>query len=296
MERNNMNDYNQIPYPKIVSGKVREVFDIGNDELVIVTTDRISSFDVILNSQIPKKGIALNLISNFWFDFTKDIIENHLAATEIQKLPAPFQHEEFKDRTIRVKKLKMLPFEIIVRGYLFGSMWKAYESGEEFCGIKFTGTHQLAEKLDKPIITPSAKSSEGHDVNISLQELSEAIGSKMSDQICDVSVRLYQKCRDYAIKKGIIIADTKFEFGLDQSGNPVLADEIFTPDSSRFWDASAYRTGESPKSFDKQFVRDWLIQNKLDGVTPAPSLPQNIIEKTAGLYAECCRRLTKVTI
>jgi phosphoribosylaminoimidazole-succinocarboxamide synthase len=158
--------------------------------------------------------------------------------------------------------------------------------------MKFTGVHRQAEKLDKPIITPSAKSSEGHDVNISLEQLSEAIGSKMADRICDVSVRLYQKCSDYAIKQGIIIADTKFEFGLDQSGNLVLADEIFTPDSSRFWDASAYRTGESPKSFDKQFVRDWLIQNKLDGVTPAPTLPQNIIEKTAGLYAECCKRLT----
>ena len=291
-----MNEYKQIPYPKIVSGKVREVFDIGGGELVIVTTDRISSFDVILDSQIPKKGIALNKISNFWFDYTKDIVLNHLVETELQKLPASFQHGEFEGRTIKVKKLNMLPFEIIVRGYLFGSMWKAYQSGEDFCGMKFTGTHQQAEKLDKPIITPSAKSSEGHDINITLEQLTTEIGKEMADKISDVSLRLYEKCFDYAIKQGLIIADTKFEFGLDQSGNLVLADEIFTPDSSRFWDASAYRTGESPKSFDKQFVRDWLIQNKLDGVTPAPCLPQNIIEKTAGLYAECCKKLTGETI
>ncbi|HOP10019.1 MAG TPA: phosphoribosylaminoimidazolesuccinocarboxamide synthase [Oscillospiraceae bacterium] len=287
-----MNEFQEIPFPKIVSGKVREVFDIGRNELVIVTTDRISSFDVILDSKIPKKGIALNKISNFWFDFTKDIVSNHLVATELCELPAPFQHEDFKDRTIKVKKLKMLPFEIIVRGYLFGSMWKAYQSGEEFCGLKFSGVHQQAEKLDKPIITPSAKSSEGHDINITLEQLAEGIGQDLADKICDISLRLYEKCFDYAIKQGIIIADTKFEFGLDQSGNLVLADEIFTPDSSRFWDAAAYRVGESPKSYDKQFVRDWLIQNKLDGVTPAPRLPENIIEKTAGLYAECCKKLT----
>ncbi|HPF57081.1 MAG TPA: phosphoribosylaminoimidazolesuccinocarboxamide synthase, partial [Clostridiales bacterium] len=234
-----MNEFQEIPFPKIVSGKVREVFDIGRNELVIVTTDRISSFDVILDSKIPKKGIALNKISNFWFDFTKDIVSNHLVATELCELPAPFQHEDFKDRTIKVKKLKMLPFEIIVRGYLFGSMWKAYQSGEEFCGLKFSGVHQQAEKLDKPIITPSAKSSEGHDINITLEQLAEGIGQDLADKICDISLRLYEKCFDYAIKQGIIIADTKFEFGLDQSGNLVLADEIFTPDSSRFWDAAA---------------------------------------------------------
>lgn len=283
---------NEIPFKKVVSGKVREVFDIGNDEFVIVTTDRISAFDVILKSEIPNKGVALNKISNFWFDYTKDIVKNHLIATDLADMPEAFREDYYKDRTIRVKKLKMLPFEVIVRGYLFGSMWNAYKEQGDFCGYKIDGEHKLAERLEQPIVTPSAKNTEGHDENITIAAMAASIGQEMTDKICEISLALYKKCYDYALAQGIILADTKFEFGLDQDGNLVLADEIFTPDSSRFWNAKEYRTGESPKSYDKQFVRDWLIQNKLNGVTPAPQLPDEIVKKTSELYAECCLKIT----
>ncbi len=278
---------------KIISGKVREVFDTGKNELIIVTTDRISAFDVILDSEIPSKGIQLNKISNFWFDYTKDLVANHLISTDTKDMPKEFHDDYFTDRTIMVKKLKMLPYEVIVRGYLFGSMWNAYKSGEAFCGEAFTGEHQLAERLKEPIVTPSTKSSEGHDINITREEMIAQIGKEMAEKIFNISLALYKKCYDYTLTKGIIIADTKFEFGLDEDGELVLADEIFTPDSSRFWSVADYRTGESPKSFDKQFVRDWLIENKLDGVTPAPKLPEDIAQKTAALYAECRNRITE---
>lgn len=277
---------------KIISGKVREVYDTGSNELIIVTTDRISAFDVILDSEISKKGIQLNAISNFWFDYTKDIIKNHLVTTNTKDMPEEFHDEYYKERTIKVKKLKMLPYEVIVRGYLFGSMWNAYKAGESFCGSSFSGEHKLAERLAEPIVTPSTKSSEGHDINITREEMADGIGKEMAEKIFDVSIKLYKKCYDYALTRGIIIADTKFEFGLDENGNLVLADEIFTPDSSRFWNAAEYHTGESPKSYDKQFVRDWLIENKLNGVTPAPKLPADIAQKTADLYEECRNKIT----
>ncbi|HKM35106.1 MAG TPA: phosphoribosylaminoimidazolesuccinocarboxamide synthase [Lachnospiraceae bacterium] len=279
---------------KIISGKVREVYDTGKNELIIVTTDRISAFDVILDTEIPLKGVQLNKISNFWFDYTKDLVKNHLISTDTKDMPKEFQDEYYQDRTIMVHKLKMFPYEVIVRGYLFGSMWNAYTAGEEFCGKKFTGSHELAERLVEPIVTPSTKSSEGHDINITREEMAEQIGKDTAKKIFNISLALYNKCYDYAFAKGIIIADTKFEFGLDENGNLVLADEIFTPDSSRFWSAKDYRTGESPKSFDKQFVRDWLIANKLDGVTPAPKLPDEIACKTAELYAECRNRIIEM--
>ena len=277
---------------KIISGKVREVYDTGKDELIIVTTDRISAFDVILDSEIPGKGVNLTQIANFWFDYTKDIVKNHIVSTKQEDMPAEFADSYYKDRTIKVKKLKMLPYEVIVRGYLFGSMWNAYKAGESFCGAQFTGEHQLAEKLETPIVTPSTKSSEGHDINITREEMAQGVGQELAQKIFDISIALYNKCYDYALTKGIIIADTKFEFGLDENGEIVLADEMFTPDSSRFWNAAEYKVGESPKSYDKQFVRDWLIANDLKGVEPAPKLPDEIVSKTAALYDQCREKIT----
>ncbi len=279
---------------KIISGKVREVYEVSDSRLVIVTTDRISAFDVILKSEVPGKGIALNMISNFWFDYTKQLIPNHLVSDSLDDMPELFRsdREHYADRTILVKKLKMLPYEIIVRGYMFGSMWEAYKAGQPFCGAVIQGDYKQAEKLSTPIVTPSSKSSTGHDVYISREEMAKEIGQELADRICDTSLLLYRRCYEYAAKHGILIADTKFEFGLDENGALVLADEIFTPDSSRFWDACEYRVGESPKSFDKQFVRDWLISNKQNGVSPAPELPADVIKKTAALYQECYKKLT----
>ncbi|MDR2647420.1 MAG: phosphoribosylaminoimidazolesuccinocarboxamide synthase [Oscillospiraceae bacterium] len=278
---------------KIISGKVRDVYEVDDKSLAIVTTDRISAFDVILPTDVPGKGAALNALSNFWFDLTEDIVPNHMISSDIADMPALFSKDPayFAPRTILVKKLRMLPVEFIIRGYVFGNMWKAYQAREPFCGQMIDGDYLLAEKLVEPIITPSTKATQGHDVYISLEELSTAIGRDMSAKLCDLCLRLYDRCYTHALTRGIIIADTKLEFGLDDDGNIVLADEIFTPDSSRFWDAANYRVGTSPLSYDKQFVRDWLIANKLDGVEPPPVLPDDIVAKTADLYAVCVRKI-----
>lgn len=279
---------------KILSGKVRDVYEVNDKELVIVTTDRISAFDVILNSTIKNKGIALNQLSLYWFDYTSDIIPNHIISSKLSDMPAYFSEnaEEIEKRTVLVKKLKMLPYEFIVRGYMFGSLWKEYKSSGGYCGQKIQGQYELAQKLDNPIITPSAKNAEGHDENISIDRLREEIGSATADELCQISLSLYEKCYQYALDKGIIIADTKFEFGYDENGRLTLGDEIFTPDSSRFWVSEDYQIGVSPKSYDKQFVRDWLINNKLNGVTPAPELPEDITMKTAALYKDCYCKIT----
>lgn len=205
---------------KILSGKVRDVYEVNDKELVIVTTDRISAFDVILNSTIKNKGIALNQLSLYWFDYTSDIIPNHIISSKISDMPAYFSEnaEEIEKRTVLVKKLKMLPYEFIVRGYMFGSLWKEYKSSWGYCGQKMQGQHELAQKLDNPIITPSAKNAEGHDENISIDRLREEIGSATADELCQISLSLYEKCYQYALNKGIIIADTKFEFGYDENG------------------------------------------------------------------------------
>ena len=279
---------------KILSGKVRDVYEVNDKELVIVTTDRISAFDVILNSTIKNKGIALNQLSLYWFDYTSDIIPNHIISSKLSDMPAYFSEnaKEYEKRTVLVKKLKMLPYEFIVRGYMFGSLWKEYKSSGGYCGQKMQGQYELAQKLDNPIITPSAKNAEGHDENISIDRLREEIGSATADELCQISLSLYEKCYQYALNKGIIIADTKFEFGYDENGRLTLGDEIFTPDSSRFWAAEDYQIGVSPKSYDKQFVRDWLIKNKLNGVIPAPELPEDITMKTAALYKDCYCKIT----
>ena len=241
---------------KIISGKVREVYEISEDRLAIVTTDRISAFDVILPTPITDKGRVLNSLSSFWFDYTKDIVKNHMVSEDLKDMPDELQGPEFEGRTILVKKLKMLPFEFIVRGYLFGSMWKEYQKTGGFCGTKFPEGMQQAEKLPEPILTPSIKAEEGHDVNVSFEYMEEKLGHDMAKKVCDTAMALYKRAYDYAYERGIIIADTKFEFGLDENGELVVGDEVLTPDSSRFWSRDAYKTGTSPESFDKQYVRD----------------------------------------
>ncbi|MDR3206703.1 MAG: phosphoribosylaminoimidazolesuccinocarboxamide synthase [Oscillospiraceae bacterium] len=273
----------------MISGKVREVYDLEDGRLVIVTTDRISAFDVILPTPIPGKGSVLNRLSQFWFDKTADIVPNHTLPGEP---PPPFDAPEYRGRAVAVKKLTMLPYEFIVRGYMFGSMWKEYQQTEGFRGYPLPRGLRQAERLPAPLLTPSTKSSEGHDVNIGMDELSQGLGAEQAARLEQACLQVYARCYDYALTKGVIIADTKMEFGLDETGALTLADELLTPDSSRFWNAESYTVGTSPKSYDKQFVRDWLIQNKLDGVTPPPEIPADIAQATADIYGECLARLT----
>ena len=278
---------------KIISGKVREVYDLEDGRMVIVTTDRISAFDVILPTMITDKGKVLNALSNFWFNYTKDIVKNHMISSDLKDMPQEFQKPEFEGRTILVKKLKMIPYEVIVRGYMFGSMYEAYKKGEPFLGHKFNKDYQQAERLAEPIVTPSTKAKEGHDINVTLQYMKDDLGEELGTKIEKAALAVYKKCYEHAAKNGIIIADTKFEFGLDENGDLVLADEVLTPDSSRFWNAATYKVGTSPASYDKQFVRDWLKDNNLAGDPNIKSIPQDIVAKTAALYKECQERICK---
>ncbi len=277
---------------KIGSGKVREIYEVSDKELVIYTTDRVSAFDVVLPTPVPEKGMVLNKLSEFWFEFTKDVVPNHLLSEDPADMPEEFSKECYKDRVILTKKLKMLPYEFIIRGYMFGSMWKAYQKGEPFCGQVISGEYQLAQKLEHPILTPSTKATEGHDeYSVTPEGLAKDLGEDLAKQLQDACLTLYQKCYDYAYERGIIIADTKLEFGLDEEGKLVLADEVFTPDSSRFWNRDEYQVGTSPLSYDKQYLRDWLTENSLAGVTPAPQLPEDVVAKTREKYLECMERL-----
>ena len=277
---------------KIISGKVREVYDLEDGRMVIVTTDRISAFDVILPTMITDKGKVLNALSNFWFDLTKDIVKNHMISSDLKDMPAEFQKPEFEGRTILVKKLQMVPYEVIVRGYMFGSMYEAYKKGEPFLGHKFDKEYQQAEKLDEPIVTPSTKAAEGHDINVTLDYMKEDLdkkypGKDLGTKIEQAALAIFKKCAEHAAKNGIIIADTKFEFGLDENGDLVLGDEVLTPDSSRFWNAAEYKVGTSPASYDKQFIRDWLKDNNLAGDPNIKSIPDDVVAKTSALYREC---------
>lgn len=277
---------------KIISGKVREVYDLEDGRMVIVTTDRISAFDVILPTMITDKGKVLNALSNFWFDLTKDIVKNHMISSDLKDMPADFQKPEFEGRTILVKKLQMVPYEVIVRGYMFGSMYEAYKKGEPFLGHKFDKEYQQAEKLDEPIVTPSTKAAEGHDINVTLDYMKEDLdkkypGKDLGTKIEQAALAIFKKCAEHAAKNGIIIADTKFEFGLDENGELVLGDEVLTPDSSRFWNAAEYKVGTSPASYDKQFIRDWLKDNNLAGDPNIKSIPEDVVAKTSALYHEC---------
>lgn len=273
---------------KIISGKVREVYEVSEDRLAIVTTDRISAFDVILPTPITDKGKVLNSLSSFWFSYTKDIVKNHMVSEDQADMPEELRGPEFEGRTILVKKLKMLPFEFIVRGYLFGSMWKEYQKTGGFCGTKLPEGMKQAEKLPEPLLTPSIKAEEGHDVNVSFEYMAEKLGEEMAQKVCDTALSLYKRCYDYAFERGIIIADTKFEFGLDEDGNIVLGDEMLTPDSSRFWPADEYEPGHGQPSFDKQFARDWLKANPDNNWV----LPQDVVDKTIHKYLQAYEMLT----
>ena len=278
---------------KIISGKVREIYEVSDDKLVIVTTDRISAFDVILSKPVAGKGKVLNAVSLFWFDYTSGIISNHILSSKLTDMPVEFQTDGFDGRAVLVRKLKILPFEFIVRGYMFGNMWEAYSNNRDFCGQDINGDYKLAEKLDTPIFTPSTKAHVGHDEYISFDDVVDNLGASLANQVKAVCMKLYEACYRYAYDKGIIIADTKFELGLDENNNIVLADEILTPDSSRFWSLSDYEVGTSPKSYDKQFVRDWLLNNKVNGEMQFDNVPDDILKKTADIYDECLKKITE---
>lgn len=278
----------------LARGKVRDIYRIDEKRLLIVASDRISAFDVVLPDPVPGKGIVLTAISNFWFKRLAHVVENHLRHEDpADVLSDPRDHETVKDRAIVVDRLKPLPFEAVVRGYLIGSGWKDYCATGAVCGVQLPSGMELAEKLRQPIFTPSTKAAAGaHDENISMDRVKQMVGTDIAERVCELSLRLYAEASDYARQRGIIIADTKFEFGLDDYGTIKLIDELLTPDSSRFWPADSYAPGASPKSFDKQYVRDYLETLDWDKREPGPRLPGIVIERTAEKYYEALRRLT----
>jgi len=286
-----------LDLPLIHRGKVRDMYAADDDHLLIVTTDRLSAFDVILSQPIPGKGEVLTQVSNFWFERFADELPSHTSdlLTVADVVPDPEQRAMLGDRAIVVRKLRPLPVEAIVRGYIIGSGWKDYQATGAVCGHKLPSGLQLAEKLPEPLFTPSTKAAVGeHDENIDFAATVELLGTDLAARVRDYSLRLYLMAADYAKKRGIIIADTKFEFGLDDSGTLHLIDEALTPDSSRFWPASEWQAGKNPPSFDKQFVRDWLENSGWDKKAPAPELPADILQKTAEKYREAQRLLTGV--
>ena len=282
-------------FKPVKEGKVREVYDIG-DSLIITATDRISAFDVILKNKVEKKGTILTKMSEFWFDFTKDILPNHMISTDVKDMPEFFQNERFDGNSMKCKKLEMLPVECIVRGYITGSGWASYCENGTVCGIKLPEGLKESEKLPEPIYTPSTKAEIGdHDENVSfeqtvinLEKIYPGKGQEYAEKLRDYTIALYKKCAEYALSKGIIIADTKFEFGVDENGNVILGDEMLTPDSSRFWPLEGYEPGKGQPSYDKQFVRDWLKANPDSDYL----LPEEVIKKTVDKYKEAYELLT----
>ena len=276
---------------KLRSGKVREVFDLGKT-LLFVATDRLSAFDVILPDPIPHKGAVLNQLSAFWFKrFSK--VKNHFVTANFDEFPKELQafRAQLAGRSMIVRKTKPLPVECVVRGYLAGSGWKEYQESQSVCGIKLPSGLKLASQLPEPIFTPATKSDTGHDLNIDMNECRQILGNEMAERVCDLSLQIYAAGRDHAAQRGIIVADTKFEFGT-VDGQLLLIDECLTPDSSRFWPKDQYIVGQSPPSFDKQFVRDYLETLDWNKTPPAPSLPQDVITKTSAKYVEAFERLT----
>ena len=282
-------------FSPVKEGKVREIYDIG-ENLIMVATDRISAFDVILKNKVTKKGAVLTQMSKFWFDYTKDIVNNHMISVDTNDMPEFFRSEEFTGNSMLCKKLNMVPVECIVRGYITGSGWNSYKENGTVCGIKLPEGLKECDKLPEPIYTPSTKAEIGdHDENIdfdrSVEVLEKAFpgkGLEYATKIKDYTIALYKKCADYALTRGIIIADTKFEFGIDENGEVVLADEMLTPDSSRFWPVEGYEPGHGQPSFDKQFVRDYLKANPECDY----NLPQDVIDKTIAKYLEAYKLLT----
>jgi phosphoribosylaminoimidazole-succinocarboxamide synthase len=282
--------------PRLGKGKVRDIYAVGNDKMLIVTSDRLSAFDVVLPDPIPDKGRVLTEMANFWFQRLGHIVPNHLTGVSPESVVPQSEKEQVSGRAIVVKKLKPLPIEAVVRGYLIGSGWKDYQKTGKVCGIELPRGLQQAEQLPQPIFTPATKAETGHDENISFAEVEKLIGPALASKVRDVSIRLYKEAADYAAQRGIIIADTKFEFGLDDKSQLVLIDEVLTADSSRFWPADSYKVGISPPSYDKQYVRDYLETLDWNKTPPAPKLPAEVIRKTSEKYREALQRLTGRTL
>lgn len=275
------------------SGKVRDIYLLDKDHLLFVATDRISAFDYVLATGIPHKGSVLNQLSLFWFDFLKDTVANHLVTADVSRYPAAAQKysDQLRGRSMMVRRAEMFPVECVVRGYISGSAWKEYKAAGTVCGIQLPAGLKESDQLPEPIFTPSTKAVTGHDENISLGQAAKIIGRENAEQLKDLSIAVYKKAADYARGKGIIIADTKFEFGRTDAGI-ILADEVLTPDSSRFWPADKYQPGQSQESFDKQYVRDYLEEIRWNKKPPAPVLPPEVARKTSEKYVEAYRQLT----
>jgi phosphoribosylaminoimidazole-succinocarboxamide synthase len=284
----------KIPGAKPHQGKVRDVYDLG-DRLLIVATDRISAFDVVMSNPVPYKGIVLTQISKFWFDFLKGHVEHHLISDDVATFPKPFSKyaEQLRGRSMLVKKVQVLPIECVVRGYLAGSGWKEYQASGTVCGVKLPKGLKQCQKLPEPIFTPSTKAERGtHDENISFERSAEIVGMEHARYVRDRSIDIFNRAGDYARSKGLILADTKFEWGLTPEGKIILIDEVLTPDSSRFWPADQYEPGKSQPSFDKQFVRDYLETLDWNKTPPGPVLPAEVVAKTQAKYLDAYERLT----
>ncbi len=279
--------------PLLYKGKVRDIYEVDDKHLLIVTTDRLSAFDVVMSEPIPFKGFVLTQMADFWFNKLSFVVANHLSGIAPESVVAEDEVIQVKNRAIVARKLKALPIEAIVRGYLSGSGWKDYQKTQSLCGIKLPQGLKESSKLSRPLFTPSSKEAVGrHDENISYEECETRVGKEVAFRIQEISIKLYQEASTFALTKGIIIADTKFEFGLDDENHVVLIDEILTPDSSRFWPLDQYREGASQPSFDKQFIRDWLENSGWNKTPPPPSLPEDVIGKTSQKYLEAFKKLT----
>jgi phosphoribosylaminoimidazole-succinocarboxamide synthase len=284
--------------PLLARGKVRDNYAVGADRLLMVATDRLSAFDVVMEQPIPGKGKLLTQMALFWFAHLEHIVPNHLTGDDPESVVAPNEREQVRGRSMLVKRLRPVPVEAVVRGYLAGSGWKEYQQNQQVCGVALPAGLTNASKLAEPIFTPATKAEAGdHDENIGFERMSDIVGTALAEKIRSVSIRLYAEAAAMALPRGIIIADTKFEFGLDDNGTLTLMDEVLTPDSSRFWPVEGYAAGSNPPSYDKQFLRDWLEGVKVDGQpwnkqAPAPTLPAEVIERTANTYNEALQRLT----
>jgi phosphoribosylaminoimidazole-succinocarboxamide synthase len=282
--------------PRIGRGKVRDIYAVGADRMLIVTSDRLSAFDVVLSDPIPDKGRVLNEMANFWFERLGHIVPNQLTGIDPESVVAEEERPQVRGRSMVVKKLKPLPIEAVVRGYIIGSGWKDYQRSGKICGIELPKGLQQAQKLPEPIFTPATKAESGHDQNIAFAEVEKLIGKPLAAKVRDLSIRLYKEASEYAASRGILIADTKFEFGLNEAGELVLIDEVLTADSSRFWPKDSYQVGISPPSYDKQFVRDYLETLDWNKEPPAPKLPADVIARTSEKYREALQRLTGRTL
>jgi phosphoribosylaminoimidazole-succinocarboxamide synthase len=288
-----MSTVTTLSLKKIYSGKVRDLYEIDDKRMLMVATDRLSAFDVILNEPIPDKGKILTAISNFWFDKLKDLVPNHFTGDKVEDIVPAAELPLVEGRAVVAKRLKPVAVEAIVRGYIVGSGWKEYQNSGTVCGIQLPAGLKEAAKLPEPIFTPSTKAAVGdHDENISFAQCEAIIGAELAAKVRDTAIALYSAAVEYAATRGIIIADTKFEFGLDEEGTLTLMDEALTPDSSRFWPADSYAEGTNPPSFDKQFVRDWLESTGWNKEPPAPAVPADVAQKTADKYREALTRLT----